>query len=180
MKKLSKYLNYSIVAIALMYGLFYLQSKNSFFSPEKEISADNRSKVDVDQVVNKFMRQTAEQSVHDQLAAEQALKKQLGKPLPVKKVEADIKYEDIPLERQIWKEDRSATPAEVIQSEVFDREMQKKIDENDRKEYARQYIENARQAGYHLVLSPDLKVLSVTPIRKPSQDEDSVDSFPAD
>lgn len=181
MKNLSQYLNYLIVAILLIYGGFYFY-QTRYSTNQHDISSlkPPAQTIDVDGIVNKFMQQTAAQGIHDQYASQMALKKQLAIPIKITEGKNEIRPEDVPVEKQIHQIDHIDSPAEAIRQEVFDKEMQAKSDQQDRLEYARQYIENARRAGYRLVLSEDLKVMSVTPIRKPSQDDDSVDSYPAD
>ena len=87
----------------------------------------------------------------------------------------------VPIEKQIWKEsDAQSTPAEVVNSNMYDEAALNRLDEESRKQYAQDFVENARKGGFHVVLSKDLtKIESVTPIRKPSQQEDSVESFPS-
>lgn len=67
------------------------------------------------------------------------------------------------------------SPAEVIQMEMYKQQMQNAANEEYRKEYARQYIEHARGNGYEVKLDSDLKVISVKPLRQPSQQEDDED-----
>ena len=55
----------------------------------------------------------------------------------------------------------------------IEREMQLKQQQAlEKVEYIRQYKENAKKEGYDIVLSDDLEVMSVTPIRKPQSDFD--------
>lgn len=182
MKNLSKYLNYLIISILVFYGIFYFFQ--SQFKTQQRDSASQKGPskaVDVDSIVNKFMKQTADQTIHDQYNTQMAIKKQMNQPIKITKSDNEVHPEDIPAEKQIHHVDHtSESPAEIVRQELFEKEMQLKSDQQERQEYARQYIENARRGGYHLVLSEDLKVISVTPIRKPSQDDDSVESFPAD
>ena len=181
MKNLSQYLNYLIVAVLLIYGAYYFYQTKYFVNQHDSTSLKAPSpSVDVDNLVNKFMKQTAAQTVHDQYASQLALKKQLAVPIKINPSNSEVHPEDIPIERQIHQTEHLESPADAIRQEVFDKELQAKTDLQDRQEYARQYIENARRGGYHLVLSEDLKVISVTPIRKPSQNDDSVDPYPAD
>ena len=181
MKKLSKYLNYLIIAILSVYGIVYLYQHQYAVAQKDQASLKSLNKApDVDQIVNKFMRQTAAQTIQDQYASQMAIKKQLVRPLNLTRSENDIHPDDIPLEKQVHRNEVGESPAEMIRQELYEKELQSKGEQQDRQEYARQYIENARRSGYHLVLSEDLKVISATPIRQPSQHDDSVDSYPAD
>lgn len=178
MKKLSQYLNYLILILVLGFGLFYfVSSKKAATDRNLAATPDVKKPVNVDEVVNKYMQQTATQIMRDQVSSRAAIQLQLSRPIVVKKdTKPEIKPEDIPAEQQIWKSSQlKAEPTGQASAETL-----KAQDDLDKKEFARQYIENARKDGYHVILSPDLKVLSVTPIRQPSQFQDSTESFPAE
>lgn len=49
----------------------------------------------------------------------------------------------------------------VIHSEMADKEARRRQNEEYMREYARQFVENARRNGYEVELSPDYKVLNV-------------------
>lgn len=59
---------------------------------------------------------------------------------------------------------------ELIQTELFQQEQLQNYSEEYKREYTRQFIENAKKAGYRVIVNDQFKVLSVTPIRKPAQD----------
>ncbi len=163
--------------LVVTYGYIY------FFevAPAKQKVAEAKPKVDIDQVVNKFLKQTSEQTLKDQLAFKEALQKQLNKPVVIKREKVRLQTDDIPAKQQIWtNEELDRSPAEQIQSESNLRQQYREKEELDKQEYARQFIENARKNGYHVVLSSEYKVLSVTPIRKPTQIEELPELFPAD
>ncbi len=63
----------------------------------------------------------------------------------------------------------TSNPMELIQHDLFVEEQRQKLSENYKKEYARQFIENARRGGYDIKLNDDFKIISVKPIRKPTQ-----------
>lgn len=185
MKKLSEYLNYLILSVIVGFiAIYFVEIKKVFI--KHEITAPTETKpatVNVDEVVNKYMKQTEAQILRERVESELALRRQLNRPIVIKKAEsvAEINPEDIPVEQQIWKDSKlkSMSAAESKKSQQEFEENLKRQDEQEKKEFARQYIENARKDGYHVVLSPDLKVLSVTPIRQPSQSNDSTESFPS-
>lgn len=64
------------------------------------------------------------------------------------------------------KELNLASPHVEIQSEIADREAQAQYEEMYRREYARQFIENARAGGYEVQLDANFTVLSVKKINK--------------
>jgi hypothetical protein len=168
-----------ITFVVISYGAFYYLNSKRPGADRKVANTEVKKAINVDDVVNKYIKQTADQMARDQLNSQIILRQELQKPLLLKKPTAttEVNPEDIPADQQIWKD--SQTSGNSPKSyEKESAEKIKQLDEQDKKEYARQYIENARKDGYHVVLSPDLKVLSVTPIRRPSQSSDSVESFP--
>lgn len=62
------------------------------------------------------------------------------------------------------------TPEQIVNNRLLDLQMEQKADMAYREEYARQFIENARAAGWEIRLGPNFEVLSVKKIRprKPS------------
>jgi hypothetical protein len=62
------------------------------------------------------------------------------------------------------KEINLTNPEGVIQGQLQDQERQQNYERAYRQEFARQFIENARQHGYRVQLNDDLVVVSVTPI----------------
>lgn len=64
------------------------------------------------------------------------------------------------------------SPDDIVQRDLFEQQQREEYSEAYREEYARQFVENARKGGYKVILSEDLsRVLSVTPLRKPSQNQ---------
>lgn len=69
------------------------------------------------------------------------------------------------------------SPEEIVQQEIYMAEQAAEYNEAYREEYARQFVENARRGGYKVILSSDLsRVISVTPIRRPSKESFNLDS----
>lgn len=61
-----------------------------------------------------------------------------------------------------------ANPADLINHQLFEQERAKASNEAYRREYARQFIENARRGGWDVKLSEDYRVISVRPYQKPT------------
>lgn len=59
---------------------------------------------------------------------------------------------------------RLQSPKDVIDNELADLQMQKRIQAEMRAEYLRQYVENAKRQGWKVDLNPDGTVRQVTPI----------------
>ncbi len=67
-------------------------------------------------------------------------------------------------------------PDQIIQKQLFDSKAVSEYEELARAEYARQFVENARQHGYEIKLGPNYIVQSVKPLsmdRKPTLFEES-------
>lgn len=62
------------------------------------------------------------------------------------------------------KEYRGTNPDQVIQGQLVDEDLIRKTEWEDRKEYARQFVENARRNGYLIRLNEDLVVIGVSPL----------------
>lgn len=61
---------------------------------------------------------------------------------------------------------------EQVQTDLFEAQQAQQYTEAYKKEYARQFIENARRAGYFIKLNEDYKIISVRPLRKPTENFD--------
>ena len=185
MKKISEFLNFIIFAlVAVIAGaFFYLREPEVAVVPEQAMQ-ESPAKVE-DQIVNKYLQQAAKELQKQKMITDRNLidtKNKLAELERRKKLEEQKSNENIPLERQVWKETpgKDATVTEILNAQINETESQMKMDEVQKKEYARQFIENARAGGYHIELSDDLEVIKVTPIRKPSQENDSAEGRPSD
>lgn|GEM_PF-6121763 len=184
MKKLSSFLNLLIVVLVLSLGgaFYYLKSGPETQASVKPILAAK----ELDKIVNQHLQKTAQQNQLTKFLNEKTVsdaRRKLAEFQRQRKIKEDQEISKIPAERQIWKEDQKineVTPAQIISSQLNESRQQEKMDAAEKKEYARQWILNARKEGYLLELSPDLEVLKYIPIRKPSQQDDSVESFPSD
>ncbi|MBC7458560.1 MAG: hypothetical protein H7235_09795 [Bdellovibrionaceae bacterium] len=180
MKWLNKLFNFLIVLIVVGYGAFYFHNESKLKNPQAggqyELSSN-----DIERVVNKYLKQTTETIEKERFNSDKALYKAMREPIKITVKTPETNPADVPVSKQIWKESEvDVSPADVVRSNVFDEFAFEKQDEANRKQYARDFIENARRGGFHVVLSDDLtKIVSVTPIRKPSQEDDSTESNPS-
>lgn len=168
-----------IALIIVGYGGFYFY--NEYQLKNLPIGQSDLSSNDVEQVVNKYLKQTTHKIQKERFDSEKAVAHALKQPLVLTTNAKETNPADVPVSKQIWREsDIQITPAEVINSDMYDEAALAQQDEEVRKQYAKEYIENARRGGFHVVLSKDLsKVVSVTPIRKPSGQDDSVELNPS-
>lgn len=60
------------------------------------------------------------------------------------------------------------TPDQLIQSEIFNQQQLADYSAAYKEEYARQFVENARRAGWEVVLDEDFRVISTRRIRNPA------------
>lgn len=73
------------------------------------------------------------------------------------------------LGREVKESTGPSNPDEAVQAELFESQQLQEYSEEYKAEYARQFVENARKAGYLIKLNDDYKVISVRPIRKPAE-----------
>lgn len=185
MKRLGSFLNFLIFALVVIIGgaIYYVKSNSAVKTAGL---AEPLSSQQIDDIVNTHIKKTVRENRQTKMLNEKTMLetyKKLAELERQKKIDQDKEIAKIPTERQIWKEDQKVndvTPEQVIGGAINEGIEQEKMDEAEKKEYARQWIQNARKAGYLLELSPDLEVIQYTPIRKPSQQDDSVESSPSD
>lgn len=179
MKSLNSILNFVIFSacLALGVGYYYLkiEPKKTVVEIEQKISVEQ-----MDALVNKHLKKTIQQ---EQLARAlnqktiNELKEDLSESEKLRRLKKDIENAKIPMNKQIWKESdfSSQSPEQKFGLDQVEKKSEE-MNEEEKREYARQWIENAKKGGYHLELSPDLQVIKYIPIRKPTQQEDSVET----
>lgn len=180
MKNLNKIFNFAIAAIILGYAILFFYNRSQHNLKNKPDDKNNEASKNVDEVVNKYLAQTTEQMEKEKFEKDKALYRVMKQPIKINVSDVGPKPEDIPREQQIAKDVQPVTASEIINAAVFDQEAKAKQEEADKKEYRRQFIENARQGGYEIELSEDNKVIRSTPIRKPSQQDDTVETNESD
>lgn len=84
---------------------------------------------------------------------------------------AEIVAEDLGRETRSYS--LPSNPTDLVHSQLFAEEAQKAEDAAYRAEYARQFIQNAKAAGWEVQLDDDYKVISVKKARSPSQSGNS-------
>lgn len=63
-------------------------------------------------------------------------------------------------------QDYELTPEQAIQKKLYEEELAQRAHEAYREQYAQQFVENARRAGWDVKLGPNYEVLSVKPIKQ--------------
>lgn len=72
------------------------------------------------------------------------------------------------LGRDVKESNGPSNADEQVQADLFEAQQSQEYSEAYKREYARQFVENARKAGYIIKLNDDYKVISVKPLRKPA------------
>ena len=174
---LNKLFNYLIAAGLVLYGLYFFLGKETFQRQKDVVQKSDFSSVDHEKIVNKYLQETSKKMLQDQYNSKRAVEKAFQQPLKLNK-QIEVSPADIPREQQIHKDQSSESS--ISSNSKINQEIQKEpFDKIDKKEYARQFIENARRGGYHIELSDDLEVIGVTPLRTPSQQIDSFEILPS-
>lgn len=180
MRSLNSYLNYLILFLVIGYIGFYFFTKSDK-SAVRTHQEQIVQKPNVDDVVNRYMQETSSTNKRILANTNSAVRSELLKAKQKLAKMQDQDFSEIPLEKQIWKDGASSEASSVneeINQRIHSKEFQKAQEDAYKKEYARQYIENARQNGYIIELDENLNVIKATPIRRPSDYDDSIDSFP--
>lgn len=182
MKGLNQFLNIVIVLGCLVFGFFFYE-----FGSNKVAKTDQSSlspAVDPQDLANKYMQEVQKDLTAQKINATLNMKKsELQKNQPEKVVETNPA--DVPIEQQIWSDPNEQAevrrPIEKKFTDDLNRSKYNQMqDEADRKEYIRQYKENARRNGYEITLSDDLEVTKVVPIRKPQNQNNDYDANQSD
>ncbi len=181
MKWINQFMDYILfftVAICLgVFGFVYTQKSvpNNFEKRNTQLSAD--------ELVNKYMKETQIVVLKQERESIHKIKSQNIQITQSKLKNKEISPSEIPIEKQIAKnysltDEQSLT--ETFDQKTYDIQIAKTEDLQSKKEYAREFIANARKNGYHITLSEDLQVTSVQPIRKPTNQPNDNDTFETD
>ncbi len=182
MGKINSVLNLLIAAVVIVLagGTFlYFKEKSAVDSNGVKLSTH-----EVDKVVNKYMQQASVEALRQKIVADRAIEKSRQKIVELNRqnrLRQEKELEAIPAEKQIWKE--SDVQAQQQPQRLYPPPAEPLPDgpmtDAEKREYARQYIENARRGGYVIELNEYLEVIKWTPMRKPSQQEDTFESLPS-
>lgn len=66
------------------------------------------------------------------------------------------------------------SPNAVIQGQLYDQQKGAQYEHEYKKEYTRQFVENARRNGYAVTVNENFVVTKVAPIRRPSQESSKI------
>lgn len=189
---LKQILNLSILFVVATLGFMFLRTgtDSSVSSSESDIedsigeahqssfayNKHGKGQSALDDKVNEYMHEVQKKLTVAELRSLNQLHGLGPQPkAPPKKIE-DLETDPSKVSRnqQIWKE-AEQSQKDIIQRRIQEEEKLKQATEQAKRQYASEFIENARRNGYHITLSPSMEVLSVEPIKNPGQDYDSLD-----
>lgn len=167
MRDLNKIINTILVTVS---GIVALIFAVGLFKKNVQVEKTDQSsfrEVNTDDLTNKYIKELQiklKQNEIDSLA--QVKKTQIPKPVEKTK---DEDWSKVPLEQQISREGVSTRNAagSVSGGTVIN------------KENAAEFIATARKNGYHVVLSPNYEVISITPLLNTQNLDDSFETHPA-
>ncbi len=177
MKAIHKFLN---LILFFAFSIFVGVSVFIYYKKTGEIQfaskAPSKVKLTPEELVNKYLKEGQEKVQTQQINSILTLKNTT--PETAKK-EKEIRIEDIPVDQQIAKNIKAPEQSltEKFDTQAYDEQLEGAQSAQAKKEYARQYIENARKAGYHITLNDQLEVVSMKAIRKPTSQTDKIDTF---
>ena len=190
MKSFEKLLNFLIVLAVMGIGgsFFYFKNKKQGAEAVKDKIAHE---VEVDKVVNKYMQQTSREQSLDQVKLDRAAfeaSKRIMAEREAAKEQDEKKLAAVP--QQIPTDEQMQAQAEKMGNNPNARTSQlhpnsageldiKKMTPQGKAEYKKQFVENAKNGGYDIELNDDMEITKATPIRKPSQQDDSVKGSPS-
>ncbi len=182
MKWVNQFLNYVLFFTgAICVAIFgYVYFKNLESVNIKTPVATTQQSLSAEELANKYMKQMSTNLQKQQL---ESITKIKSTTVPVVKVNNTIKEvqpADIPIDQQIAKDsmsDYNQILTENYSQKSYELQMSRLQNDQARKEYAAEFIANARKSGYHITLSENLEVTSVEPIRKPTNQSNDNDTF---
>lgn len=169
-------------------GLLLLLALDSE-SPQRGLSSDSRAKTpEYEKHVNKHLMLTNDRLTMERqkMALENARVNDFRATTPQQAYSNSDSGLDLSVDRRAYEianelgrgekkrdQQQPMTPDEMIQRDLFESQQTQEYSQAYREEYARQFVENARRGGYKVILSEDLtRVISVQPIRRPSENMD--------
>lgn len=157
------------------------EAHHSSFAYKKDSNGQMKSSSTIDDRVNEYMHEVQRRLTVSELRSLNQLQGLGPQPkVPIKKEDIETDLALVSRQQQIWKDaDAQAEIAtnqrDIIQKKILEEQKLKQESEQAKRQYASEFIENARRSGYHITLSPNMEVLTVEPIRKPNDDYDSLD-----
>jgi glutamine cyclotransferase len=183
MKWINKFLNTILFfAVTICVGVFgYIYFQKTSAPKNLKVSESVHSSLSPEELVNKYMQESSSELQRQKLESANKIKSTTI-PIEISKLkEKEINPSDIPIEQQIAKDTASVSPQTTLTEDFNQKSWQSQVQNiqsaEEKKQYAKEFIENAKKNGYHITLSDDLQVTSVKPIRKPTNQQNDTDTF---
>lgn len=170
MKYFSQFLNYAIGLSLIIVGVFiYFEThKTQIMNEPKQINAED--------LTNQYLHEANQKLKNERYKAQIAIREvnQNDQVKGSNTVEQSI--QPIPVERQIVKDtyvedQRQKTVEQKFQEDLRKAQERQLRSESEKIEYIKQFKANARKNGYEIVVDDNLQVISIEPIRKPSNND---------
>lgn len=175
-KSLNKVLNYLIAAGVVIVAAIFINSFSKKNDLDKEAVQYDQSSMSIDkqqEAASNYMKELQYQQKRQEIKSLENLKRIQEIKRYVDK-ERDRQGVQVPREQQITKEQSEVTPRAQLETRTTSSTEGVVIG----KENAQDFIETARRNGYHVILSPNYEVISITPIMN-SNRQDSFESNPS-
>ncbi len=165
-----------LILLLLAVGLFLLEDDGT---PKSQTHQGLRSK-ETQELVNRHLRETSQEMIlKQQKSAIEAQQEILNsqKSGPQQKFNYNphqleiSEYQDNPtfnqeVGRGVKSFDYAKDPNEIVQGKLFQDQAEEKYSEQYKKEYARQFVENARTAGWEIKVDASYRVISAKRIQR--------------
>ena len=167
---------FGLILLLLALGLFLFEDQEN----KKQGFQQNFRSKETQELVNRHLRETSQDITLKQQKASIESQKEILKAQssrPQKKFDYNphqleiSEYQENPifnqeLGRGVKSYDFSQDPNQIVQSKLFQDQTLEKYTEQYKKEYTRQFIENARQAGWEIKVDASYRIISARPIQR--------------
>ncbi len=183
------------VALTVPFVLvFYLSKQEGGSSSDSELPAELDTALTIEERVKKKNKQLQlEQKIHSQDVVSEKFQKPVGDIDPM---EPDIspldmgirfsedasmrevskKLAELPFENDMYEDPEDVVRRKLAQEEWLEQQLQKK-NERERKEFIRRFVETAREQGYHVHFTKDMKEVILEPIDEKNKEEEEEVEF---
>jgi len=128
-------------------------------------------------LANKYLQEANQKLKTDRYKVQNALRETAKNGEAVTSKPVETNPQQVPIDRQIAKDvynesQRQKSVEQKFQEELKSVQERRYQSELDKKEYIKQFKANARKNGYEIIVDDNLQVISIEPIRKPTNDVD--------
>jgi len=174
---LSRFLNYAIMLGLIFVGgiIYFSMTHTSVQKKDKSLAIDQNP----EDLANKYLQEANRKLNSDRYKTQTMLSTSASnlQTLDEHQKIVETNPQKVPVDRQIAKDfsneiDRNKSLEQKFQEELIAAQNQHRQTEIEKMEYIKQFKANARKNGYEIVVDDNLQVISIEPIRKPTNDID--------